>query len=109
MNIQELQKAYAKLPQVSALAKELGKVSVKTIFLDGLLGSSAPMLFGSLAAKCKVPLLFILQDDEEAVNLFREAVDEQVPRRKPPGAFLVRFHHMDILFHRHIAGWRGQA
>ena len=72
MNIQELQKAYAKLPQVSALAKELGKVSVKTIFLDGLLGSSAPMLFGSLAAKCKVPLLFILQDAEEAGYFYHD-------------------------------------
>ena len=49
MNIQELVKLYAQLPQVSALAKELGKSSNSTIFLDGLLGSSAPILFSSLA------------------------------------------------------------
>ena len=66
MNIQELEHVYAKLPQVSALAQALGKSSVKTIFLEGLLGSSAAMLFGSLSQKCKHPLLFILQDAEEA-------------------------------------------
>ena len=72
MIIQELEKVYAKLPQVSALAKELGKSSVKTIFLEGLLGSSAPMLFGSLASKCSVPLLFILQDAEEAGYFYHD-------------------------------------
>ena len=72
MNIQELEKNYAQLPQVSALAKELGKSSVKTIFLEGLLGSSASMLFGSLSKKCKMPLLFILQDAEEAGYFYHD-------------------------------------
>ena len=72
MIIQELEKVYAKLPQVSALAKELGKSSVKTIFLEGLLGSSAPMLFGCLASKSKVPLLLILQDAEEAGYFYHD-------------------------------------
>ena len=74
MNIQELEKIYARLPQVSALAQALGKSSVKTIFLEGLLGSSAPMLFGSLAPKCKSPLLFILQDAEEAGYFYHDLV-----------------------------------
>ena len=72
MNIQELVKLYAKLPQVSALAQALGKSSVRTIFLEGLLGSSAPMVFGSLAPKCKSPLLFILQDAEEAGYFYHD-------------------------------------
>ncbi len=72
MNIQELEKVYAKLPQVSALAQAMGKSSVKTIFLEGLLGSSAPMLFGSLSSKCKNPLLFILQDAEEAGYFYHD-------------------------------------
>ena len=80
MNIQELEKVYAKLPQVSALAQAMGKAtgrlgnesSVKTIFLEGLLGSSAPMLFGSLSSKCKNPLLFILQDAEEAGYFYHD-------------------------------------
>ena len=83
MNIQELRKLYAQLPQVSALAKELGKStgrrvqpgnesSVRSIFLEGLLGSSAPMVFGSMASKCKQSLLFILQDAEEAGYFYHD-------------------------------------
>jgi transcription-repair coupling factor (superfamily II helicase) len=72
MNIQELEKLYAQLPQVKALAQAMGKSSVKTIFLEGLLGSSAPMLFGSLALKCKTRLLFILQDAEEAGYFYHD-------------------------------------
>ena len=72
MNIQELEKLYAQLPQVSALAKELGKSSVRSIFLEGLLGSSSPMLFASLAQKCQARLLFILQDAEEAGYFYHD-------------------------------------
>ena len=83
MNIQELRKLYAQLPQVSALAKEFGKStgrrvqpgnesSVRSIFLEGLLGSSAPMVFGSMASKCKQSLLFILQDAEEAGYFYHD-------------------------------------
>ena len=72
MNIQELENLYAKLPQVSALAAELGKSSFTTVFLEGLLGSSAPMLFGSLALKCRKRLLFVLQDAEEAGYFYHD-------------------------------------
>ena len=72
MNIQELEKVYANLPQVSALAQAMGKSSMKKIFLEGLLGSSAPMLFGSLSPKCKNSLLFILQDAEEAGYFYHD-------------------------------------
>ena len=83
MNIQDLEKRYARLPQVAALAKMIGKaegkktlpgneLSPKTIFLEGLLGSSAPMLFGALAPKCQQPLLFVLQDAEEAGYFYHD-------------------------------------
>ncbi|MBQ8990106.1 MAG: transcription-repair coupling factor [Prevotella sp.] len=72
MNILELEKLYAQQPQVSALAKEIGKSSSKTIFLEGLLASSAPMLFGSLAVKCRARLLFVLQDAEEAGYFYHD-------------------------------------
>ena len=72
MDIQELEKIYAGLPQVKALAQAMGKSSAKTIFLEGLLGSSAPMVFGSLAPRCKNPLLFILQDAEEAGYFYHD-------------------------------------
>ena len=72
MKLEDLEKVYAKLPQVSALAHEIGNPSVRRIFLEGLLGSSAPMLFGSLASKCVVPMLFILQDAEEAGYFYHD-------------------------------------
>ena len=72
MKLEDLEKVYAKLPQVSALAHEIGNSSTRRIFLEGLLGSSAPMLFGSLASKCLVPMLFILQDAEEAGYFYHD-------------------------------------
>ena len=72
MNIQDLESLYAKLPQVSALAKEVEKSSVRAIFLEGLLGSSAPMLFASMVSKCKSRLLFVLQDAEEAGYFYHD-------------------------------------
>ena len=72
MNIEDLERKYAELPQVSALAKELGKISSKTIFLDGLLGSSAPMLFACLKQKCPSSMLFVLQDEEEAGYFYHD-------------------------------------
>ena len=72
MKLEDLEKVYAKLPQVSALAHEIGNSSTRRFFLEGLLGSSAPMLFGSLAAKCSAPILFILQDAEEAGYFYHD-------------------------------------
>ena len=72
MIIQDLENLYAQLPQVSALAKELVKSSSTMIFLDGLVGSSAPMLFASLIKKCRPQVLFILQDAEEAGYFYHD-------------------------------------
>ena len=92
MNIEELLKKYALLPQVGALANTLEKKSVKTIFLEGLMCSSAPMLFASLsltlskrkgkASAAESPLflegargrllLFILQDADEAGYFYHD-------------------------------------
>ena len=71
MNIQDLEQLYAQMPQVSALAKEMGKAT-GTIYLEGLLASSAPMLFASLVAKRSSRLLFILQDAEEAGYFYHD-------------------------------------
>ena len=73
MTIQELLKKYALLPQVGALANTLGKKSVKTVFLEGLMCSSAPMLFASLASKRKSSTaVFILQDADEAGYFYHD-------------------------------------
>ncbi len=72
MDIQDLQKIYAGLPQVGALAKTVEDKSVKTVFLDGLLASSAPMLFSALATKTSQTILFILQDADEAGYFYHD-------------------------------------
>ncbi len=84
MDIQELQTLYASLPQVAELAKALGEKSVKTISLQGLLGSSAPMVFSSLAlamhgSKAKggkkaagSTFFFILNDADEAGYFYHD-------------------------------------
>ena len=72
MKLEDLEKVYAKLPQVAALANEIGNTATRRIFLEGLLASSASMLFGSLAAKCKAPILFVLQDAEDAGYFYHD-------------------------------------
>ena len=88
MKIEELEIIYARLPQVKALAQTIGKTtgrlgresSAKMVFLEGLLGSSAPMVFAALRERLKVkseesasaPFLFILQDAEEAGYFYHD-------------------------------------
>ena len=75
MKIQDLLKIYAKSPQVGALANVMGKKSVKTVFLEGLMCSSAPMVFASLLSKSKTSTtVFILQDAEEAGYFYHDLV-----------------------------------
>ena len=82
MTIQDLLQIYAKSPQVGALADTLGKKSVKTVFLDGLMCSSAPMVFAALCEKQRmksgkghsVPILFILEDADEAGYFYHDLV-----------------------------------
>ena len=75
MKIQDLLKIYAKSAQVEALADVIRKKSVKTIFLEGLMCSSAPMVFASLVPKMKnSTTLFILQDAEEAGYFYHDLV-----------------------------------
>ena len=74
MKVSDLLKQYAMLPQVGALADTLGKKSVKTVSLEGLLCSSAPMLFAALSGKLKTPVLFVLQDADEAGYFYHDLV-----------------------------------
>ena len=79
MTIQELVQLYAMAPQVGALKEKIEEKSVKTIFLEGLVASSAPMLFASLSSLTanRLPLtancqLFILSDEEEAGYFYHD-------------------------------------
>ena len=66
MNIQEIQQLYGASPQAGALRKALEDKSVKTVFLQGLMASAAPMLFAGMAKQLSKTILFILQDADEA-------------------------------------------
>ncbi len=72
MNIQDLQAMYAKLPQIGALAEMMRSRSAETVSLDGLVGSSAPMVFGSLAEKWCSTIFFILKDADEAGYFYHD-------------------------------------
>ena len=78
MNIQELCKQYASRPQVKALAKALGNEQERRISLEGLLGSSAPLVFAALSkceargASCGNTILFVLNDAEEAGYFYHD-------------------------------------
>ncbi|MBO5186644.1 MAG: transcription-repair coupling factor [Prevotella sp.] len=72
MDIQDIQTMYAGLPKIGALAKTLENKSVKTVFLDGLVASSAPMVFCGLAAKHKSIVFFILRDADEAGYFYHD-------------------------------------
>ena len=84
MEIQDLLQLYARSPHVGAVADVLGnsqrhtqaegqRKSVKTVFLDGLMCSSAPMLFAALSSHLSpLTALFILQDADEAGYFFHD-------------------------------------
>ena len=77
MNIQELLDVYAHSAQSGALIKTLEDDSVKNIFLQGLVASSAPMFFASLTknpSKTLNTVLYILQDAEEAGYFYHDMV-----------------------------------
>ena len=72
MNICEIEKIYAKLPQIAALAKNLQDKKVKTIALEGLMASATPMAFAALAMRSSAVMLFILQDADEAGYFYHD-------------------------------------
>lgn len=72
MEIKDIVGIYASTPQAKALVKSLEKKSAKTLFLQGLVASSAPVFFASLAKKLKRVVLFILQDADEAGYFYHD-------------------------------------
>ena len=72
MEIKDIVGIYASTPQAKALVKSLEKKSAKTLCLQGLVASSAPVFFASLAKKLKRVVLFILQDADEAGYFYHD-------------------------------------
>ena len=91
MKIQDLLKIYAQSPQVKALGDTLKKKSVKTVFLEGLMCSSAPVVFSAIMEKGAskgvskgepLTTLFVMQDGDDAGYFYHDLVqmlgEEQV-------------------------------
>ncbi len=72
MLIQELLSLYARLPQVTALSKALQLKRRSTIFAEGLLASSAPLVFSALAKKHPSVMLIVLNDVEDAGYFYHD-------------------------------------
>ena len=72
MKIEDLLLLYGQSQQVRALAKSLEDESVKTVFVQGLVASAAPVLFASAAPQLRLPVLFVLNDAEEAGYFYHD-------------------------------------
>ncbi len=72
MTIQEIINLYGRSPQANALLDLMGKMSARIIFLQGLIGSSAPLFFSSLKEKIKNSVLFVLDDADEAGYFYHD-------------------------------------
>ena len=72
MKIEDLLELYARSPLSQALAKVLEEESSPTIFLQGLVASAAPVMFGSVAQRLRRPVLFVLNDAEEAGYFYHD-------------------------------------
>ena len=80
MELKELQQLYKKHPNTKALLKVLADSSVKTIHLNGLVASSAPVVFGGITEGQTI--LYVLDDQEQAGYFYHDLVqmlgEEQV-------------------------------
>mgnify|MGYP002767214846 FL=1 len=72
MTLQDIAKLYGRSPQANALVDLLKKKSVHSLFLQGLVCSSASIFFGSMKARLKRSVLFVLDDADEAGYFYHD-------------------------------------
>lgn len=72
MKFSDLVSLYGRLPQAGALLNTLGKAKVHRLAVEGLVGSSVPLLFSSIAGRLNRTVLFILDDADEAGYFFND-------------------------------------
>ncbi|QUB93102.1 transcription-repair coupling factor [Prevotella denticola] len=80
MKIQDIRKLYAMLPQAGAIQKIQEDVSVKTVFLQGLVASAAPVFFASIAERWKTTTVFVLNDNDEAGYFYNDLKTVAMPQ-----------------------------
>ena len=72
MKFSDLVSLYGRLPQAGALLNTLGKAKDHRLAVEGLVGSSVPLLFSSIAGRLNRTVLFILDDADEAGYFFND-------------------------------------
>ena len=76
MSIHELLDLYSSTPQSAALARALGDDTLRTVHLRGLVASSVPLLFASVASRNQGGagdvVLFVLSDADEAGYFYHD-------------------------------------
>ncbi len=72
MKIQELRQLYHAIPETKALERLLADEQVRSIFLNGLVASAAPLYFSALEEKPATTILFVLNDNEEAGYFYHD-------------------------------------
>lgn len=63
---------YAATGKAVSLLRAIGDTSAKSVFLQGLLASSAAVLFASIARRIDFPLVFILDDADNAGYFYHD-------------------------------------
>lgn len=74
MGITELQKVYARHPNMAGLASLFDKKALKTVFLDGMHGSCASLYASAFVKRKQGVYVFILNDLEEAGYFYHDIV-----------------------------------
>ena len=74
MEIQEIVHIFERSPQAKALLKLLDRKTQKTVFLSGLVCSSAPLFFAAVKERLARPVLFVLNDADEAGYFYYDLV-----------------------------------
>ena len=77
MKFSDLQSLYGRLPQAGALLKTLDDKKAHKLLIEGLVGSSVPLLFSSIAGRLNRTVLFILDDSDEAGYFFNDLKSDQ--------------------------------
>ncbi len=71
--LQNILRRYEASPQIQALTSAVADSAVRTIFLQGLVGSVVPILFAA-AKRLNRTVLFVLQDSDEAGYFYHDLV-----------------------------------
>ena len=72
MKIDELRQRYSALPQCGAFLATLADTEVRSVFLDGLVASAAPLFFSALSHRSVATFVFILNDADDAGYFYHD-------------------------------------